>query len=569
LKNTRVIIFFFAVLIAVFLALLTRCFCLQYFRNDYYVSLSARQQRRREFQKPQRGTILDSRGRVLAASNKSQTIFAEPRIIVDAKNVSTRLAKILDMPAHEICRTIIESKNPGFVKIKTAPTVRQYTSAARIHGIGVESNWLRYYPMGPLTSHVVGFTNIDTHGMDGIELEYDKHLRGSPGENIFMADSARRPIRLREQKSLAVDGGGIILTIDATVQQFTRAELFKQFKSFEAESAIAIVARPQTGEILAMVSLPDFDPNYISSADVNNLRNRALTDQFEPGSIMKPIAAAIGLDTNVIRQDDVIFCENGNYRGKGFGRINEYRDHAFGNLPIREVLIKSSNIGMAKIGQKLGPEKLYNGLKLFGFGQKTGIDLPAEPSGLLRPVSKWTGYSVTRIPYGYEVSVTAMQVVRAYCILANGGRQVKPFLIKAVVDQSGEIIKLNQPDPAIGFVIAPSVSKWIVNNALVGVVNERQNGGTGWRAKLKKWQVFGKTGTANIAKVNQKGYTENANLASFVAGAPADDPQVIVFVSIRKPNRRLGRGDSGGVVAAPVAGKIIEKTLSYFEKTQQ
>ena len=216
---------------------------------------------------------------------------------------------------------------------------------------------------------------------------------------------------------------------------------------------------------------------------------------------------------------------------------------------------------MAKIGQRLGKERLYKGLKLFGFGRRTGIDLPGEAGGLLSSPDKWTGYSVTRIPFGHEISVTAIQLIQAYCMLANGGRPVRPFVVRAMVDNNGVVSKLKKPSLPVGFVIRPEVAEWIVNDALVGVVNE----GTGKKAKLKKWRVFGKTGTANIASENQKGYSEGDYVASFVGGAPADKPAVVILVSIRKPNRKLGKGYSGGVIAAPVAAGILDKTLVYLE----
>jgi cell division protein FtsI/penicillin-binding protein 2 len=233
-------------------------------------------------------------------------------------------------------------------------------------------------------------------------------------------------------------------------------------------------------------------------------------------------------------------------------------------LTVREVIVKSSNIGMAKIGQRLGKDKLYNGLTMFGFGKVTGIDLPGEVSGLLWPPQKWTGYSVTRIPFGQEITVTTMQLVNAFCILANGGHVVRPHIVKAVVDNEGNIVKLTQAAPPVGFCVNPRVAKWIITEAMTGVVNE----GTGKRAKLEKWQVFGKTGTANIAKSDQRGYSENDYVASFVAGAPAEDPAVIVLVSIRRPDKSLGKGYTGGAVASPVAGKILEKTLTYLENSR-
>jgi cell division protein FtsI/penicillin-binding protein 2 len=199
---------------------------------------------------------------------------------------------------------------------------------------------------------------------------------------------------------------------------------------------------------------------------------------------------------------------------------------------------------------------------LFGFGVKTGVELPGEVDGLLRTPDKWTGYSVTRIPFGQEICVTGMQLIRAFCILANGGRLVQPFLVRAIVDNEGNITELKRPPSPVGYIIKNEVAKWIVTNAMTGVVNEV--GGTGKRAQLEKWEVFGKTGTANIAKSDGRGYSDRDYMASFIAGAPADDPAIVVLVSVRKPNRSLGKGYTGGVVAAPVAKRIIEKTLNYL-----
>jgi len=566
LKSVRIIIFSFVLLIVTFLSLAGRCFYLQLLKNGYY--LNRRQLQGRFTQKPQRGVILDCRGRMLAASSKIRTIFAEPRVIQDAKSTSTKLAPILDMGAHEICKLIMESKNPGFAKIKVGAGLEQCSAAGEVYGIGVQSDWQRYYPMRRLAAHIVGFTSVDNRGLGGIELQYDEELSGLGAQNVFFADALRRPIRpFLEQagvSSRVADGVGIILTLDASIQQFARAELVKQYESYEAESAVAIVAEPKTGAILAMVSLPDFDPRDARSADANTLRNRAVCDQFEPGSVLKPIVAAIAIDAGAVGREEKIFCEYGDYRRRGFGRIGEYGNHKFGNLTVREILVHSSNIGMAKIGQKLGRDKLYDGLRLFGFGKKMGIDLPGEAEGLLWPVGKWTGYSVTRIPYGQEISVTAVQLVRAFCILANGGRVVQPYLVKAIVGNNGEIIKLQRPPLTIGYVVKPEVAEWIVTEALVGVVNE----GSGKRARLDGWQVFGKTGTANIAKSDERGYSESDYVASFVAGAPAADPAVVVLVSIRRPNVALGKGYTGGTVAAPVAAGILEKTLNYLERRQ-
>jgi len=554
-------------IIAAFLSLAGRCFYLQYLKAEHYYSVSIKQQQTRVTQKPQRGVILDCRGRVLAASDKIQTIFADPLIIEDAKNVSEQLQPVVNISAEQICRLITESKNPRYVKIKTAAEPNQCRAVGKIYGLGVESDWKRHYPMGRLASNVVGFTGNDNLGLSGIELQYNKELGGSAGQSTFLADAFpfRRPIRLKEQNSVLTDGVGIILTLDATVQQFARAELLKQYESYEAESAVAIVAEPKTGAILAMACLPDFDPDNTGSADPNTFRNLAISDVFEPGSILKPIVAAIALDAGAVEPNEIIFCEYGNYHGKGFGRIGEYGNHRFGDLTVRNILVKSSNIGMAKIGQRIDKNEFYRGLKLFGFGKKTGIELPGEAEGLLRPVEKWTGYSVTRIPFGQEISVTAIELMRAFCILANGGRSVRPYLLRLMADEKGKIIRPERPESAVGYIVKPEIARWLVTKALVGVVNE----GTGKRARLDKWQVFGKTGTAQLANRNKRGYSDSDYVASFIAGAPAEEPAVVVLVSIRKPNIRLGKGYTGGTVAAPVAARIIEKTLTYLEKYQR
>ncbi|MBA7658161.1 Stage V sporulation protein D [subsurface metagenome] len=361
-----------------FLSLAGRCFYLQLLKSDHYIGVSTKQLQGWVSQKPQRGVILDCRGRMLAASSKIRTIFADPRIIKDPKEVSSKLAPIVDMGAHVICK-LIDPNECNLVLGRDPATGKK--KGRRVHpGIGVEVDWRRHYPMRHLAAHIVGFTSVDNRGLGGIELQYDKGLGGVGAQNIFFADVLRRPIR---RSSLVTrhepqDGVGIILTLDASIQQFARAELIKQYESYEAESAVAIVAEPKTGAILALVSLPDFDPRDARSAEPNNLRNRAICDPFEPGSVLKPIVAAIAIDAGAVGRDEKIFCEYGDYRGRGFGRIGEYGNHQFGDLAVREVLVVSSNIGMAKIGQKLGRDKLYKGLRLFGFGKKVGIELPGE-----------------------------------------------------------------------------------------------------------------------------------------------------------------------------------------------
>lgn len=567
-RERAVTVAFMSLVILAFLGLGWRCYHVQYVAADHYTKRALAQQRSHLPLEPQRGPILDSRGRVLAASNQIRTIFAEPRAIADAKATSNELAPILGMGSHEICQLIVDSRNPGYARLKVGATAAEWEAARNIHGIGIQYAWQRYYPTGPLMSHVVGFTSTDNRGLGGIEHQFDLELRGKGAQHSFFVDVYRRPLAFSAadgggDAGMPTDGVGIILTLDATIQQFAREALLEQFEAFEAEGAVALVADPRSGAILAMVSLPDFDPVNARNTDQNLFYNRALTEQFEPGSIIKPIVAAIALDSGIINRRQEIFCEHGRYAGRGFGRISEYRE-GFGDLTVRDILARSSNIGMAKIGQLAGPELLYEGLTLFGFGKRVVIDLPGEAEGLLRTPDQWTGYSVTRIPFGQEISVTALQMMRAFCILVNGGRLTRPYLIRAIVSPDGSIVNVRPPALRVGYVIKPEIAEWIVTEALTTAVNE----GTGTRAQLDKWQVFGKTGTAQLARSDGRGYEDNGYVASFVGGAPAEDPRVVVLIAFRRPNHALRKGYTGGTVAAPVARVILERTLTYLEASE-
>lgn len=550
-----------------------RTFYLQSSRTDYYHQNSRNQQHATVIYKPQRGMIVDRNSKMLAASNLVETVFVEPRVLVKdpelLKLTAGKLQDILSIRGDEICDLIYHGKNPGYLAIKSpiGAAQRQAIREEQLAGVGIASNWQRHYPTGALMSHIVGFTGADHTGLAGIELKYNEKLSGKSGMDVLIVDSRRKPIAATDLQHMVEDGSSLILTIDSTIQQFARSALLKQYKAFNAESATAIVMDPWTGAILAMVSLPDFDASEFSSAKPDQWRNRALTDPFEPGSIFKPIVAALALDADIIGKNDIIFCENGNYRGKGFGRIGEWANHKYGKMTVYDILVRSSNIGMAKIGQKMRVHKLHRGVKLFGFGSKTGIDLPGENAGLVRDESKWDGYSVTRVPYGHEISVTSLQIICAYATLANGGSTVTPHLVRAVVDNDGKITRMNTPTRLTGHIIKPEVANWIVQKALVGVVTEEK--GTGKNAAIEKWQVFGKTGTANISRSDAKGYDTSNYVASFAGGAPADRPAIVALVSIRKPDKSLRKGYSGGRVAAPVFKEIVENTLNYLEHDQQ
>jgi len=540
-----------------------RLYDLQFQERPRYEQASRLQRFAVVRQSPQRGLITDRRGRVLAASSMIYNVFAEPRRLLESeqyKLAAEALQPLLETPGYELSKQILQSHNPGFVRLDCEITADQRRAVleARIPGVGIEEAWKRSYPNGPLTAHVVGFIGADQEGLAGVEMKYNAALAGKGGQETFVVDVLRRPLAADPQGRLPVQNGdNVVLTLDVVIQQIVREALQKKIQEYQAESGIGLMMDPWTGAILAMVSLPDFDPKDFSKVSSNQLKNRILSDPFEPGSIFKPLVAAAALDCGAITKEEVFYCEDG-YWGK-YGGIHEFGNHRFGNLNVREIILNSSNIGMAKIGLKMSPRALYDGLSLFGIGRATGVDLAGEEPGLIRPVHKWSKYSPTRIAFGHEVSVTALQMVQAYSILANGGTLIQPHLVRAIVDAQGQLKEATPSTAGAGFVIKPEIARWMVQEALTAVVTE----GTGDQAAIEGVKVFGKTGTANIA-LPTGGYDTSHYVSSFIGGAPAEKPKAIVLVSIRKPNRSLGKGYSGGRVAAPVFKEIMEKTLEYM-----
>jgi cell division protein FtsI/penicillin-binding protein 2 len=559
---------FLTMIVLAFWAILWRVFDLKYYQREAFYKKSQRQLSAFGVEKPRRGQILDCKGRVLAASVKTYNAFVEPRVLKEypdqVQDIAGQLQEILEIPGHEISGTIYDSRNPGFVKIKSkiSDDQRRQLQQAHLRGLGIETDWERLYPAGNLTGHLLGFVGAADTGLSGLELRYDKMLAGTPGKHVFVVDVARDPIGAQTDKGTDAENGlNLVLTVDSVIQRFVHEALQKKVEEYEAESAVAVVMDPWTGAILAMESLPDYDPAAFSTTPQDKMRNRALTDPFEPGSIFKPLVATMALEAGMIGYEEKFDCEGGHW--SKYGGIGEFGNHQYRMLSVREIIIHSSNIGMAKIGLKMGQEKLYDGLKLFGFSSRTGVDLPGEEPGLVWSLPKWSRYSVTRIPFGHEVMVTPIQICRAYSILANGGYIVKPHIVRAVVDGQGRIIEDKQPAKGMGYIINTEVAEWMVQKALTDVVNE----GTGDKAKLENCQAWGKTGTANIAIDGH--YDWKNYVASFVGGAPAEKPAVVVLVSIRKPKRSLGKGYSGGRVAAPVVGDILKNTLRYMGVTEE
>jgi len=512
-----------------------------------------------------RGSIFDVRGRVVAGSRQLYGVFVDPGQIESAEareQTAARLGAILGMDAGEIEEAIRRSGAPRFcwIKHRIAPEESEAVRQAGLPGVGLVEEPVRHYPLGASMAHVLGFVGSDGQGLEGLELTSDSWLRGRDGQVWTVRDSRRRVLREaaedgrdREQPQ---DGGHIVLTIDSVIQAIVEEQLPRQVQEFEARSAVGIVMDPKTGEVLAMACYPAFDPNDYGAASADLRRNRVITDMVEPGSTFKPFVAAGALGAGVVSLGQMIDCHDGLYVTGG-RRLHDASPH--GVMPFEEVVSRSSNIGMAIIGERMGNPLLHETIRRFGFGEPTGIDLPGEADGGVLPLKRWTRYSTTSVPMGHEVAVTPMQLIAAFCAILNDGVYLRPRVVRARLSPEGEVLEeFTGPEP-IRRVLSSATAQRFARDVLVRVVNE----GTGKRAALRGYQVLGKTGTAQVPYKNRRGYEPDAYVGSFIGAAPAEDPRVAVLVMVHHPNAR--KGYYGGTVAAPAAREILAGTLAYMQ----
>jgi len=501
-----------------------------------------------------RGSILDRRFRVLAGSHDRPTIYADPVLVENPIEAAQRLAVVLNMPAAEISKKLNNPSSRRYVVIRrhVEPVEAEGVRSLHIKGIEVSNEPARVYPMGSLASHVLGFVGREGNGLEGVELACDKYLRPTAGKRVVFRDVLRRPMFQEADSYIPPqDGMHVVLTIDAAIQETLEKAVTFQVDKHKAESGLGIVINPKTGEVLAMACVPTYEPANGGNFPTEIRRNRILTDPVEPGSIFKPYTMVTALAEGVTTPDEVIDCSKGN-----FGRRRLHDHHPYGKLTTELIMVKSSNIGMAHLGVRLGNERLYKALRNFGFGQLTGIDLPGESEGLLMPLRAWNSYSTTSVPMGQELAVTPIQVVAAFSSLVNGGWLIKPKVVQAVINAQGEVIE-DRRDPIIHRQAVDPTAAATMQAILVQVVNK----GTGKRCQLDKWHVLGKTGTAQVPWKHRRGYEPGAYLASFIAAAPATDPSVVVLVMIRKPTRN---GYYGSQAALPAVKTTLEQTLSYL-----
>ncbi len=549
MKKTRILVIGFLFLLS-YLVVLGRSFQLQVLRSETLRGRAERQQRKFTLSTPRRGRIFDREGQELAVSVAVDSIYAQPRKIFDRSAVARQLSPILRIPRRELLNKLSPERPFVWLSRRISPSQSLKIKALDLKGIGFIQENKRFYPNRTLAGHLLGFAGLDSQGLEGLELKYDHLIKGEPELFLTERDARGHTIFPRGGNLLrSSEGNDLYLTIHKGIQYIAERELKKAVLATRAKSGVVVVTNPLTGEVLALALQPEFNPNCFWRYQPSLWRNRAITDSFEPGSTFKVFLLAAAIEEAVAQPKDLFFCEKGSYEIGG-NTIHDPRE--YGWLSLEQIIHFSSNIGASKIGEKLGKEKFYQYITAFGFGEKTGIDLPGEISGLVRPPRSWFQMGVRTISFGQGISLSPLQLISALGAIANGGRLMRPFVVKKIIDPRGTVIHTTKPR-VIRRVISPKTAR-IVTKILTGVVKKNA---TGWRAALKGYEVAGKTGTAQKADIINGGYSEDRLLGSFMGFVPAKEPELAILVIIDEPQGKA----NGGLVAAPVFKRIAEKTL--------
>ncbi|MCC7349274.1 MAG: penicillin-binding protein 2 [Phycisphaerales bacterium] len=559
------------VVIASFVGLMGRVAYLQTYGAQQLVRRADRQQHMIERLPARRGTVFDSVGNLLAGTVQSKTVYADPkfmfqsyqeegRSLVRMDDDVAKLARILDKDAFEISQLLNDRHEARFVKIAEHldDNSCKAIEALDMPGIGLMPASERYYPMGSIAAHILGTVGGDGSGLEGLELKYEKTLAGRDGSKRTLKDARRRGIFVAAEDYLPPDHGKhLILTIDANIQMIAEQELAASCEQYNAKRGEVVVMNPQTGEVLAMANWPTFNPQNPEDSTMETRRNRSITDPYEPGSTFKPFMVGPALQWGITRVNEVWPIKAISYYAPSHRTVTDV--HFYGPLSTWDVLVKSSNIGMSMLAERMENPRIYKAITTFRFGSKTGIELPGEDPGLVYPLKRWGRKSTESVAQGYEVMVTPLQLARAMCAYANGGRIVQPHVIKGVLDANGTVVTRSSPTDlkllpeAVDPVTAAEVRRVLCDVPIRGTARGARSG---------IWNVFGKTGTAHISE-GKKGYSPTRFNSSFIGGAPAEDPRLVIAMVVHDPERKLGH--YGGTVTAPAAVRTLERALAYMQ----
>lgn len=538
-----------------------RLIYLQAIKHDEYAGLAAEKHVYKQIIHAERGTILDANSEVLAHNIPVETVVADATHLNNRQAIVALVSHELGIPSKELAEKLDNERRYIVIKREvpaaTASALREKLRAGNLRGIYFEHDAMRIYPNGSMLCHVIGFTDFDHHGIQGVEASMEEYLHGQDGYRFIEHNRAGQEIvPYRGQERAPRDGYQIHLTVDLGLQNIVENEIDAAMAQYFPQKATIILMRPQTGEILAMANRPHFDLNLRSEARPDQMKNRAIIDMMEPGSTFKIVAAAAALNERKVRPDSSIFCENGLWN---FGGTALHDHRSFSYLSVREILIKSSNIGAAKLGLSVGEQKFYEYIRRFGFGERTGIELPGEINGLIRSPKSWSKISITRIPMGHEIGVTPLQMTVAMATIANGGKLIMPRIVKSITTSDGKSISSLSP-VVLRQVISPETAREI-GDALRGVVSDS---GTAAAAAVPGFTIAGKTGTAQ--KVDPRGgYEEGKYVVSFAGYLPAEHPEFVGLVVLDDAHTSKPELNYGGLVAGPIFSHLAEKAARYLD----
>ncbi|MDQ3281659.1 MAG: penicillin-binding transpeptidase domain-containing protein [Acidobacteriota bacterium] len=544
----------FAVLAAWALVVVFRLAQVQLVRHDHYVARAQRQQESTLALNPVRGSILDSRGRVLAESIAAESIYADPQAITDRRAVAKALANVrgIGLTAREIEAKLRADNSFAWIARQLPLEVTGQVRKLALPGIFFIEAHRRSYPRATLGANVVGYVGLDGNGLAGVEHSFDEEVRGTPGKVTLLRDARRGAYLVGgDGANRPRDGHHVVLTIDSVIQFIAERALQNTVATYRASGGSIIIMDPNDGSILAMASAPTFDPNRFREFSPAAWRNRNVQDLYEPGSTFKIITAAAGLEEKLVTPSQVLDCGNGELT-IGNITIHEHDGHRYQLLSFEDVIVNSSNVGTARVGLALGQQRFYDWIRRFGFGDRIGIPLPGESTGLVRRADKWTPVSPASISIGQEIGVTPLQIIRAVSAVATGGVLVEPRIVQRVVDDEGKTIYEPPHHPPKRVMSEKTAA--VLNEILKAVVSR----GTGEKAALAEHVVAGKTGTAQ--KAGRGGYMPGQYVGSFAGYVPADRPKLAILVVIDQPRGQY----YGGTVAAPVFAEVAEATLRYL-----
>ena len=549
------------VFIVLFSGFSFRLIYLQMIKHDEYAGLAAEKHVYKQIICAERGAIFDANNEVLAHNVPVETVVADATHLNNLDAIDDVVSDELKLPAHELAEKLHGDRRYIVIKREVpevvADALREKLRSQNLRGIYLEHDATRIYPNGSMLCHVIGFTDFEHHGIQGVEASMEEYLHGQDGYRYIEHNRAGQEIVLyRGQERASRNGYQIHLTVDLHLQNIVENEIDAAMREYTPTKATIILMRPQTGEILAMANRPHFDLNLRSQAEPEKMKNRAITDMMEPGSTFKIVTAAAALNEKKVRPDSMIFCENGVWN---FGGAALHDHRPFADLSVKDILVKSSNIGAAKLALSVGDQKFYEYIRRFGFGERTGIELPGEISGRIRSPQFWSKISITRIPMGHEIGVTPLQMTVAMAAIANGGKLITPRIVKSIATDEGKTISSLSP-VVLRQVISLQTARQI-GDALRGVVSDR---GTAAAAAIPGFTIAGKTGTAQ--KVDPKGgYEQGKYVVSFSGYVPADHPEFVGLVVLEEAHTSKPELNYGGLVAGPIFARIGEKAARYLD----